>query len=57
MKNLKKWNWTIFLVIMLVSNIGALANKNIDSIYHALIIGNSFGLIIGLAFAYITRED
>lgn len=57
MNKLKKWNWTIFLVAMLVSNIGALANDNVENIYHALIIGNVFGIIVGLAFAYITRED
>jgi predicted ABC-type sugar transport system permease subunit len=54
---MKKWNWSLFLIILCVGNIGALSNKNFETIPIALLFGTAFGLVFGLLMAYITRED
>jgi hypothetical protein len=53
---MKKWNWTLFVVIMCVSGAGALGNKGFTSIKQALFISCCIGLPLGLAAAYETRD-
>ena len=54
---IKKWNWTIYFVMVCLGVAGAMANKTIPSITEALIFGLIVGNIFGLLFAYGTRED
>ncbi len=54
--NLKKWNWSIFFVIVLVSCMGALSNKTIPDITSCFIVAGYFGIPVGLFMAWLTQE-
>ena len=53
---MKRWNWSLLLVIICVSEIGALQNMNFNNLLNALLFGLIAGIIIGLPFAILTRE-
>jgi hypothetical protein len=53
---IKKWNWSLFFVIICVSEIGTLLNKNIEAISEALLVGLITGIVFGLPIAIITRS-
>lgn len=57
LKSLKKWNWGVLLVTVLVAIIGALSNKSIPSTSEAVIAGFVFGIPLGLIWAYLTKKD
>ena len=56
MKNLKKWNWSLFLITMLVCCSVVLTNKNIDTIFHAVIFALVFGIPFCLFMAWLTKD-
>lgn len=53
---IKKWNWTLFLVIICVAEMGAMGNKNIESISSAFLFGLIAGTILGLPLAILTKD-
>jgi L-cystine uptake protein TcyP (sodium:dicarboxylate symporter family) len=53
---MKKWNWTIFVVILATSLLGSLMNHIFEKTSDALIFGLSMGLIFGLSMAFLTKE-
>lgn len=54
---MKKWNWGGFLVCICMCEIGAMGNKSIPSFGQAFLFGLVAGIIFGLCFAYVTREN
>jgi hypothetical protein len=56
-ESLSKWNWTIFIVVLAVSLMGAMANQNFTSIKEALVFGSSIGGSIGLFMAWFTKPE
>lgn len=56
MRELKKWNWTLFFVIMIASFGGALSNKTIPDIGTGFIFALIFGIPIGLLWAWISKD-
>lgn len=54
---MKKWNWSLFLVIACLSYAGSLMNKNNVAIMDAFVIGSVFTIIFGLPLAYITKDE
>ena len=54
---IKKWNWGLFGVILLVCCIGSLANKSITNIRDGLILVAGFGIPIGLLWAWLTSDN
>jgi hypothetical protein len=55
--NMKNWNWSIYVVILLVSICGSLSNKNYDNVHDAIICAFIFGNLFGLPFAWITKDE
>lgn len=53
---IKKWNWTVFIVMVCTGELGALSNKTFHSINQALIFGLIIGSIMGLLMAIITKD-
>jgi hypothetical protein len=53
---LKKWNWTAFLVIIVISFLGSFTNKNTHTVLDATILALITGLPIGLLWAWMTKE-
>jgi hypothetical protein len=53
---IKKWNWTLFLVIICTAEMGAMGNKNIESISTAFLFGLAAGTILGLPLAILTKD-
>lgn len=53
---IKKLNWDIFLLMLLVCNLGALSNTTIPTISSALIFGTILGTVVGLILAVVTKE-
>ena len=53
---IKKWNWTLFLVIICTAEMGAMGNKNIESISTAFLFGLVAGTILGLPLAILTKD-
>ena len=53
---MKKWNWTLFLVIICTAEMGAMGNKNIESISSAFLFGLIAGTILGLPLAILTKD-
>jgi energy-converting hydrogenase Eha subunit H len=53
---IKKWNWTLFLVIICTAEMGAMGNKNIESISSAFLFGLVAGTILGLPLAILTKD-
>ena len=56
-KKLRKWSWTAFWVIMVISYLGAVSNENLKTVTQILVLGTSAGLSFGLIMAFITRSD
>lgn len=54
---IKKWNWSLFVVIFCTAEIGALTNKSCESIGSALLFGLIMGIVIGLPMAILTKHD
>lgn len=52
----KKWNWTLFFVVLCTAEIGAMANENIESIGGSFLFGLIAGTILGLPMAIITKN-
>jgi len=57
MKYIKKWNWSLFVVVLCLSEIGALTNKSFKNVDEALIIGLIFAILLGIPMAILTRDD
>lgn len=57
LQKLKKWNWTIFVVILLVACMGALENKSISNFAEGIILVLGFGVPIGLVWAWLTKSE
>lgn len=55
--NIKQWNWTLFILIICISEMGALGNKNMETVSSALLFGLVAGIILGLPFAIITKDN
>lgn len=53
---MKKWNWTLFVVIICTAEMGAMGNKNIESISSAFLFGLVAGTILGLPMAILTKD-
>ena len=53
---IKKWNWTLFLVIICTAEMGAMGNKNIESISSAFLFGLIAGTVLGLPLAILTKD-
>lgn len=53
---IKKWNWALFLVIICTAEMGAMGNKNIESISSAFLFGLVAGTILGLPLAILTKD-
>lgn len=56
MNRIKKWNWTVFFVLICTCLIGALQNQNIETTSQALLFGLIAGICLGLPTAIITRD-
>lgn len=56
LNKIKKWNWTLFLVIICTAEMGAMGNKNIESIGNAFLFGLVAGTILGLPLAILTED-
>lgn len=54
---MRKWNWSIFFVIILVSCIGALGNKSISTVLECLLFALCFGIPIGLLWAWMSKKE
>lgn len=54
---LKKWNWTLFFVIMLTALIGAMGNKSAKTLEEAFLLGIIGGTILGIPLAWITKDN
>lgn len=52
----KKWNWTLFVVIICTAEMGAMGNKNIESISSAFLFGLISGAILGIPLAILTKD-
>ena len=53
---IKKWNWSLFVVVLLVGCVGALENKSIANFSDGIILVMVFGIPIGLLWAWGTRD-
>jgi hypothetical protein len=53
----KRWNWTLFGIVLLVCCIGALGNKSITNLKDGLILVVVFGIPIGLIWAWLTSDN
>lgn len=53
---IKKWNWTIFWVIIIISILGSLTNKSVNSLLDVTILVVMIGLPMGLLWAWISKE-
>lgn len=53
---IKKWNWSLFFVVICTSEMGAMGNKNIESISSAFLFGLVAGTILGLPMAILTKD-
>lgn len=53
---MKKWNWTLGLVVFCMSFFGSLANPNYTSISDALIVGGIMGVIFGIIMAWMFKD-
>ena len=56
-ESFSKWNWSIFLVILAVSLMGAMANPNFTTFKEAMIFGSSIGGTIGLFMSWFTKSE
>ncbi len=54
---IKKWNWTLFLVMMCTAMIGAMQNKNVESFKEAFVLGLIGGFVFGLPWAILSRDE
>lgn len=54
---MRKWNWSLFVVIVLLCCIGALQNKTITNFKDGAILVLIFGLPIGLGMAWMTKDN
>lgn len=54
---MKKWNWNLFGVIMIISWIGILGNENYTTFWEAELAATIIGLPLALTFAWMTKED
>lgn len=55
--NLKKWNWTLFIIIMCCAYCGVCCNHSISDIKTVFIIGTLLGLPFGLIWAYLAKDE
>lgn len=53
----KRWNWTIYLVMLAVCLMGAMANENCKSLSESFILGLIGGNFFGFIFAWITMDE
>ncbi len=53
---IKSLNWSVFLVVVIISCIGALARKDV-SMESALLLAICFGVPLGLLWAILAREE
>jgi len=53
---MKKWNWSIFWIIIIVSSIGILSNKTVETFGEGILAILVTGVPIGLLWAYIARK-
>lgn len=53
---LKRLNWRGFVFVILLSMIGALSNKNINTFFEWLILVCLFGIPFGLFFLFAGKE-
>ena len=57
MKSIKNWNWSGFLFILILCELGALSNKSIKNTNEALLFGLIVGIIVGIPIAIISKEN
>lgn len=57
LEKIKRWNWSLLGVTIVVGIIGGLGNDSIQGVLNAIIFGAVLGTILGLPMAIITRED
>jgi hypothetical protein len=58
-EKLKKWNWSLFVFIVVLCNLGIVSNKSVknDEILTAcLLVTVVFAVPLGLLWAYMTKE-
>jgi len=55
-KYFKSFNWSVFLVVVVISCIGSLARKDVTT-EKALMIAGMFGVPLGLLWAWLAREE
>lgn len=54
---IKSWNWTLLVVCICMSTLGAASNKHIDSVLVALVFGFIAGIVFGLPMAIASRDE
>ena len=57
LKEIKKWNWNVFMITFLVALIGSMTNKSVPTIIDAIVAAISFGMPLGLIWAYLTKKN
>lgn len=53
---MKKWNWSGFWFILIITSLGITGNENITTFRDGVLFGLLFGLPIGLVVAYISKD-
>lgn len=54
---MKKWNWSGFVVTMLICLMGAMGNKSCKSLGDAFLLGIIGGVVFGLPIAILTKDQ
>jgi len=57
MRKIKKWNWTLFVVVLCIFEISALTNTSITNTSAALLFGLIAAVLFGLPMAILTKDD
>ncbi len=53
---MKKWNWSLFFIIVSMSFIGVMVNDSISDTKEGALVALSFGIPIGLLWAWVTKD-
>lgn len=54
---MKKWNWEIFFMIVLICAIGACGNKNAKSMFDVAMLVCCVGIPFGLLWAWLGKHE
>ena len=57
LNKLRKWNWSAFVFILCVAELGALSNKTIESTSSALLFGLIMGVTFGIPIAWMSKDN